>query len=357
MYKKCKAAALAAFAIVYAVSVAGCGAASGNRTASSAATTTSAATKSQKTTKTGQTTTKAGSTTGSASVAADGTTIAVNPSGISEGITEGTASESPAGSDVDGNFTQDIVYAFNDSDTRGVHAGDASGSNGVSYSAGDDQENAVFGNVSGNSGSSISTDTGNISDSESASGSLDSSNAGSDVTKSTHIVHHDAVTHEEVVPATYTTIHHDATYTTVHHDAVTHEEIVPGKTYYTEGALPIVEGATAKTLCWPGGVDMEPSADQYGTTNIFWRTGECHNGAWTSNTDDYYAWTDSLNTNWSFWAGADVTLPSTTQTVVDQEAYDEQVVDQPEWDEQVVDVPEHTITVTDQEAWDEVVSD
>ena len=84
----------------------------------------------------------------------------------------------------------------------------------------------------------------------------------------THVEHHDAVTHEETVPATYKTVHHDATYKTVHHEAVTHTEEVPSRTYY-DVTLPIVEGATAKGLCWPGSVDMEPTPDKYATSNIY----------------------------------------------------------------------------------------
>ena len=216
MHKKSKAAVLAALVILSALSVSGCGTASKVSKESPATTTTSAVSKSQKTTKNGQKTTKAGSTTESTSVNADGTTIAVSPADLETGTAvenaEGPAdtnsdasSVSTDGSTANGDDSQGTVYVVNDSDAASV--------------------------------SDHYSDMGNTTASVTVPNNFNTSTMTENVTKSTHIVHHDAVTHEEVVPATYTTIHHDATYTTVHHDAVTHEETVPGNAIMEYGHL------------------------------------------------------------------------------------------------------------------------
>lgn len=117
-------------------------------------------------------------------------------------------------------------------------------------------------------------------------------------TTETQVVHHDAVTH------------------TVHHDAVTHQETVT--TYTTETQQ------VHKYMCCDCGATFDSDA----AANDHMMNCEHYSGY-----TDYY---ETVTTQ----------VPhTTTQTVVDQEAWDETVVDTPAWDETVeVQVP-HTRSV------------
>jgi hypothetical protein len=149
-----------------------------------------------------------------------------------------------------------------------------------------------------------------------------------------HVVHHDAVTHDEVV-------HHDAVThdEVVHHDAVTHvvhHDAVPAgpdlwwnwSPNHTDGPQDYVpDFPTDERGTWQGPHENGgPLQDTYGT----FQTGEgnspfFHREHGTPAVDAY------------------------DETVVDQEAYDETVtiVDQPAYDE--------TVTIVDQAAYDETV--
>lgn len=134
--------------------------------------------------------------------------------------------------------------------------------------------------------------------------------------------------HTWVTETYYTTetqvVHHDAVTHTVHHDAVTHQEQVT--TYTTETQTVHHDGCYTCNSC---GATFSSESDAIAhCTNSM----SCYTAGYSGSPE----WDEQVT----------VQVPhTTTQTVVDQEAWDETVVDTPAWDETVeVQVP-HTRTV------------
>ena len=144
--------------------------------------------------------------------------------------------------------------------------------------------------TSGNSGSSNSGTTTNTSNNGGG-----SSSGGSSQT----------ATHTHNWQPVYTTVHHDAVYTTVHHDAVTHQEQVK------VGENPIME---VHELC-DCGVDFDYMTYEESLAHQY------DNEHFGSSTQLVQVGTEPIYE---------------TQTITDQEAYDEQVLVQDAYDEQVI---------------------
>lgn len=139
-----------------------------------------------------------------------------------------------------------------------------------------------------------------------------------------HIVHHDAVTHDEVV-------HHDAVTHVVHHDAVTHEEtVVDSPAIWANWAPNDTQGPQDYVPVWP--------TDARGT----WILHDQGIPPGHEGPDGVYQ-QGGGNSPW-FYRQNEV---SHTETVVDTPAYDETVVDQEAYDE--------TVTIVDTPAYDETV--
>ena len=135
--------------------------------------------------------------------------------------------------------------------------------------------------------------------------------------------------HTWVTETYYTTetqvVHHDAVTHTVHHDAVTHQETVT--TYTTETTTVHHDGDYVCRGCGAHFTSAEAAA-----AHCMNGSDECFGAGYEGSP----GWDETVTTQ----------VPhTTTQTVVDQAAWDETVVDTPAWDETVeVQVP-HTRTV------------